>query len=43
MLLEAGSNFHLFQETCQNRSSFWADTRGDDHAVGFDTAKFAWS
>src|ERR1700693_275717 len=43
MLLEARSNFHLFQETCQNRSAFWTDTRGNDHAVGFDTAKFAWS
>ena len=43
MLLEAGSNFHIFQEACQDRSSFRADRRGDDHAVGFDTAKFTWS
>ena len=35
------AHFHVFGEARQNRAPFGADGGGDDHAVRFDSAKFA--
>src|SRR5579863_10271121 len=40
-LLKTGADFYVFGEAGQDRATFRADGGGDDHAVGFDAAKFA--
>src|SRR6266699_6766478 len=40
-LLQARTDFDVFVEAGEYRAAFGADGSGDDHAVGFDAAKFA--
>src|ERR1700736_5667127 len=42
-LFEARAHLHLFEESGENRLAVFADGCGDDHAIGFEAAKFAWS
>src|SRR6185369_518868 len=41
VLLEAGADFYVFGEACQDGAAFGADAGGYDHAVGLDAAEFA--
>src|SRR6266699_1329955 len=40
-LLQARTNFDVFVKAGEDGAAFGADGSGDDHAVGFDAAKFA--
>ena len=40
-LFQACADFHVFGKAGEDGAAFGADGGGDDHAVGFDAAKFA--